>query len=231
MAPHQDHRRLVGRLRFEHTVQARRDWVIGHETSAGEERLDLGPAFGRRPEDVARGVHLEGSARLRQDSEILVPLVSRSGRDKGKEHVMELVGVAHVRGRLGSYPLDGVRVEPAQLSRFHRQTPAQRNGARPALGDLGVLIEKRERGAVEDLWPARWARRCRESEGERRLLELPYQGFEAVDVHGLVEAVTHGLSHERVIGDLGGPGRALSWQAARSGNTAAMRSSDSSAGC
>ena len=64
---------------------------------------------------------------------------------------MELVRVAHLRRRLGPHPLDRVRVEPAQLARLHRQAAAQRHGARPALADLGVLVEVGERGAVEDL--------------------------------------------------------------------------------
>ena len=61
---------------------------------------------------------------------------------------MELVGVAHVRGRLGSYPLDGVRVEPAQLSQGSTGRPRRSGTARDRRSAtlLCPRFEKRERG-------------------------------------------------------------------------------------
>ena len=41
----------------------------------------------------------------------------------------------------------------------------------------------------------------------RPLLEPAHERLEAVDVHGLVEAVAHRLAHEQVVGDLGRAGR------------------------
>ncbi len=64
---------------------------------------------------------------------------------------MELVGIAHVGRRLGPDALDRLRVEPAQLARLDGQPAAQGHRPGAAFADLGVLIEVRERGAVEDL--------------------------------------------------------------------------------
>ena len=71
------------------------------------------------------------------------PIRPRARGDERQQHVVELVGVAHVGGRLRAHPLDRVRVEPTQLASLDRQAPAQRHGARAALADLGVLVEDR----------------------------------------------------------------------------------------
>ena len=226
------HRRLVGGRRVEHTRPGRAEADDRARTGrrGREPRPRPGarwPPTGRRS---SRGVHLEGTGppatRVSKCSAHSSP---RPGGDEGQEHVVELVGVAHLRGRLGAHPLDRVRVEPAQLARLHRQAPAQRHRARAALADLGVLVEVGERGAVEDLVGQHAGLGgVDEVEAHGALLEPAHQRLEAVDVHGLVEAVAHRLAHERVVGDLDRdrpercPGRRRA-----SGNTAAIRSSAS----
>src|SRR5207249_10127339 len=74
--------------------------------------------------------------------------------------------------------------------------------------DLGVLVEVRERGTVEDL-VGQHARlyRVEEVKADGPFLEAAHQRLEPVDVHGLGEAVAHGLAHQHVVGDLDGTGR------------------------
>src|SRR5208282_484754 len=97
------------------------------------------------------GVYLEGAAGVGEGVEMLGPLPPRPGGHERQEHVVQLVRVAHLGGRLGSYASDRVRVKPAKLARLYREAPAQRHRARAALADLGVLVEVGEGRAIEDL--------------------------------------------------------------------------------
>lgn len=87
--------------------------------------------------------------------------------------------------------------------RLHRQTAPQRNGPRPPLADLGVLVEVGERSAVQDLVSEHAGLdRVDEVHPYGVLLEPAHQRLEALDVHRLVETLAQRLANERMVWDI-----------------------------
>jgi hypothetical protein len=119
---------------------------------------------------------------------------------------VELVGVARIGLHFFPDPLDGVRVQPAQIACLHRQPPSKRH--RPAAALLqGRVVQVGERPAVEDLVGQ-----------DGRLHRIPGHHFhlarvdvveqraQAVHVHRLAQTVLERLVHQWMVRDLHGPG-------------------------
>ncbi len=115
---------------------------------------------------------------------------------------MKLVRVARSRLRFGDDARDRLRVERAQIALVRGEGPPERDGARPALLERGV-VEERVRLRVQNL--VRERRRLGRVAGvEADLAPLdPFEDpVEARRVHRLGQAVAHRLANERVIRDL-----------------------------
>ena len=114
---------------------------------------------------------------------------------------MQLVGVAQLGRRLVPDPGDGVGVEGGQVPGVDRQAAAQRH--RPAAPLLeGGVVEEGVGPAVEDLVGQR--RRLGgvpAGDGDGAALEASTSADQALDVHGLVQAVVHRLADQHMVGD------------------------------
>ncbi len=172
-----------------------------------EQDLGGGTAFHRAPQLPGRAVQADRPPVPGQLPEPGPPLVGGTHGGQGHQQVMQLVGAAGVRADLLGDPVDGGGIEPAQLVGFDGQAAAQWHRAAAALFQRRV-VEEGERPPVEDL--------VREhgglggvphDDGDPARLDRPDQLGQAVDVHGLTQAVLERLADQDMVGNLQRSGR------------------------
>ncbi len=120
---------------------------------------------------------------------------------------MELFGPPDVGRGFAPHALEGVGVEATERLGVEWEAAPQLHGAGAALFEGGV-VEEGVGLAVEDLMREhRRLGRIHEVDAHRAPLHASQEGHEAVDVHGLVQAVQERLADEDVIGDHDGTAR------------------------
>ncbi len=115
---------------------------------------------------------------------------------------MQLVGVAHQRPGLGGHLRDGLGIERSGAGgKIGRERAAQLHGAGAALFERRI-VEEGVRVCVQDLVRERRGLGGVDGHGldGARLNSLQH-GVQAVQVHGLVQAIADGLFDERMVGD------------------------------
>src|SRR5437588_8858684 len=124
--------------------------MVGYESGVWEQEFQLAAALGGGPAGI-RKLDLESASLGGQRLEMLLPLLPWPREHQREQDVVEFIGIAHLGYRLVPHALDRAWVEPAELARLDRQAAPQRHGPRAPLADFGVLVEERERLAVQDL--------------------------------------------------------------------------------
>ena len=132
-----------------------------------------------------------------------------TGHDHRRQQLAQLVGVAELGGGLGADPLDGLGVEGAEVALVDGKAPPQLHGSGAALLEGRVVEERVGAGGQDLVGQRRGLGRVDARDLDAARLESGDDLGEALDVHGLVEAVVHRLADERVIGDLDRSGRVL----------------------
>ena len=120
----------------------------------------------------------------------------------GDEHVVQLFGVAWVGPHLVHYSFDGGRVEQSGLIGVEVDGPARLHGMRSPFFERSI-VHVRVRRRVQHFVGER-GRLGRVARDELKLARMDGGQHlrQALDIHGLFEAVTQRLVDERVIGDL-----------------------------
>ena len=120
----------------------------------------------------------------------------------GHQRVVELVGAAWFRPFLVAHAVDCRLVERSEITAGRIRTPPRLDGVAPPLFERRV-VEERVGLRAENL--VREGRRLWCIPGDQLHLagmDPCEDGIEAVEIHGLFEAVANGLRDERVIGNL-----------------------------
>ena len=129
--------------------------------------------------------------------------LGRGDEAQAHQHVVHFLHAAHLRPGLAAHRGDGLGIEVAEVAGGGRIDVAAADDRLGAALLQRRIVEEGVGPRAEDL--------CGEGRGRGEVachdlhlaaLDLPQQGFQAVDVHGLVEAVAQGLRHQRVIGHL-----------------------------
>src|SRR5918994_5544340 len=115
---------------------------------------------------------------------------------------MEFVGIAWIRTHVVAHLLNCVGVEAPQFPPLHRQASPELYCTAPTLLE-GSVVEEREWPSVENFVRQHRRLGCvAYDHSYLSILDAADQCAKAVDVHGFVETVGEGLTHQRVVGDL-----------------------------
>ena len=187
----------------DHGRGAGRQLQLGHGV-IGKQQPDDVDALRRDPHAGSADRETGRAADRRQFLEPRPPgrYVWLGDRYQTEQRVVNLLGVARVRPRLGRHTGDRLRIELAELTRVFGQSPSEHDRARPALFDRRV-VEIGVGTAAHDL-----VRHRRRLGGIARMhrdlagLDALEHALEARDVHRLFEAIGERLPHECVVGNL-----------------------------
>ena len=125
----------------------------------------------------------------------------RGNHHPAQQQVVQFIGRANLRLRLGPHPLNRQRIEPAEVrDTLHRQRAAGGDSARPAFSDLAP-IEEGVRVGVQQ-FVTEWAGLARVAGNQLNLtpVDLAQDLAQPLEVVRLLQAVVHRLPNERMVG-------------------------------
>ena len=197
-----------GIVRFRHlAVRCRIDRGIEDRIAVGRSR-EFQP-LGTRPEYAGACTQRRRATLRNQFAVPGGPFRNRGQHHQRRQSIVQFVGVAHDRPRLGRHFGDRVGAQNSGAIDVAADGPAQLHRARAPFFERRV-VEKRVRVRIQNLVTER--RRLGRIDRDR----TDFAGFEtlqnadqAVEIHRFVQAVIDRLAHQHVIGNTNRPGEIL----------------------
>jgi hypothetical protein len=179
------------------------------------ERLELRQALRGDPERRGRCGDAGDALLPRQLRQPVTPAIARIRFPGGDEpepdqRIVQFIAIGGVGPRFGANARDRVRIKPAEIGCGLGREPAPAHHRLRSAFLQRRVIKIRVRSRGQHL-KRQWRRLIQVAGDDSNIARLdpPQQPFEAVEVHGLADAVRDGLAYQRMVGDLAIAGQVL----------------------